>query len=533
MNRKRMLLLRMLLLSTSRINRIRKSSDKKVKRKTISYIVGMGFVFLVMMFWVGATSVFFGYVGMAKSIPVVCSAMLSILAVVLTLFKSNGYLFNFKEYDMLMSLPFSPKSIAADKFLYMYITSLPWDLCISLAMMAVYGYYEKPGFAMYPVWIILTLFVPVIPTVLASFIGFLIAKISSRFKKKRNIVQTIVSFAFILLCFSFQFIVEAVMKNSNTKVVMSNISDGIEGVGKWYFPIKWFVKAVRETDVLSIVLLIIVSLVVFELVFMLVGRYYRQINSALGAHKSTKSFKLKQQKSKSVVNAIAFKEFKRLTGSNVYMINGIIGEVLCAVLAIVVLIIGFDKIVSGMLKGAPISAEAVFPAIPVFIHFLVGMVPTTTCSPSLEGKNYWILQSLPITRKQIYQGKMLFNMYATLPVALISTFCICMSAKVPAMNFVIYMIEVTAFCCLSTAWGCACGVRHMKLDWENEVEVIKQGVAVFIYMFPNMIIAVGLMVAAVAFGQKVDSNLISAGITAVAGLLAALSYWRVMNLAKK
>ncbi|MBQ7679359.1 MAG: hypothetical protein IJT34_05875 [Butyrivibrio sp.] len=34
----------------------------------------------------------------------------------------------------------------------------------------------------------------------------------------------------------------------------------------------------------------------------------------------------------------------------------------------------------------------------------IGMMATTACSPSLEGKNYWILQSLPLEKKTIYQG---------------------------------------------------------------------------------------------------------------------------------
>ena len=54
--------------------------------------------------------------------------------------------------------------------------------------------------------------------------------------------------------------------------------------------------------------------------------------------------------------------------------------------------------------GAPITKEMVYPAIPLIVYFFIGMVATTAMTPSLEGKNYWIVQSLPI-KKDALSGK--------------------------------------------------------------------------------------------------------------------------------
>ena len=78
-----------------------------------------------------------------------------------------------------------------------------------------------------------------------------------------------------------------------------------------------------------------------------------------------------------------------------------------------------------------------------------------------------------------------------------------------------------------------CGVRHMRLDWENEIEVIKQGAAVAIYMLPNMFAVMGLAVLAVFLGLRVDSRLMTLAFTLVASALAALSYARVMTLSRR
>ena len=85
----------------------------------------------------------FGKIGMTGAVPVMCALVISSLAFVFTFLKSNGYLFNFKGYDMLMALPFKTRTVAACKFLYMYIKSLPWYLSISAAMLAGYAYYVR------------------------------------------------------------------------------------------------------------------------------------------------------------------------------------------------------------------------------------------------------------------------------------------------------------------------------------------------------------------------------------------------------
>lgn len=532
MSKKSILLLKTLLLSTSRINKMKYSTDKKMKRKAVGGFIGSLVLYLMLMVYGVAICIGYGSLGLADCVPVLCAATISILAFMFTFFKTNGYLFAFKEYDMLMSLPFETRTIAADKFLYMYVASQPWFLSISIAMMIGYGVFAKPAFIVYPIWIVLTLVLPVIPMLIASFLGFLIAKISAGFKHK-NIIQTVLIFIFVIFCFSLQYIVEALMKNDNQKIILQNASDSIENIGKVFLPIAWFSDAIREVNVPDILLLILTSVVLFEVVFRIVGRYYRQINSLLKSHAASKTYQMTSQKKHSVVTAIAFKEYKRLLGSQIYLVNGAMGVVLSVILGIVALFVNFEKMMQVILEGAPISTEMLSPAIPLIVYFFVGMVATTACSPSLEGKNYWILQSLPIEKPVIYQGKMLFNLYLTIPAAVFSTICLSISAGVPLLNAIIYIVEIVTLCCFSTTWGCVCGMKHMRLDWENEIEVVKQGAAVTIYLLPNMFVTMGMTVLVVVLGMRMNANILCLAVTGLVLALTLLSYRKVMKLAKQ
>ena len=526
------ILFKTLLLSTSQRNIYKYTKEKKKKGRIITAYIGIFCLYAMLIGYSLATCIGYGKMGLINAVPAICAVTLSTLSFIFTFFKTNGYLFNFKEYDMLMSLPFEAKTIAACKFLYMYVKSLPWYLSISVAMLIGYGVFAHPAGIVYPLWIFLTLVLPLIPMLLAAFAGFIIAKIGSHFKKN-NIVQTILTFIFIIFCFSIRYIIDALIKDDKVEQTLETIKNANDKVGSVYLPVKWFKNAILYQSISDVLLLIGVSLILFSVVFHIVGKSYRNINSALTSHEVSRNYKMKAQKKNSVVNAIAFKEFKRMTGSTVYLTNVAMGEVLSVIFGVVTLILGFNKIVAVVTQNAPFDPAILQPAIPFILYFFIGMVASTVCSPSLEGKNYWIVQSLPISKKTLYRGKMLFNMYLTVPFMLFGIICMCISAKVPLINTVLYMILGVALCAFSTTWGCVCGIRFMRLDWENEIEVIKQSAAVAIYMLPNMFAVMGLVVFVVILGMHVDHKIIAIIMIVIASVLAFLSYLRAMALAKR
>ncbi len=529
---KGIVLLRTLLLSTSAWNIRKYSKDKKKRSRVIGNAVGVVLLYAMLMAFSIAVCIGYGKMGMIQAAPVMCALVISALAFVFTLFKTNGYLFNFKEYDMLMSLPFKAQTVAGCKFLYMYVKSLAWYLSISLAMMAGYGYFAHPSVAIYPLWLVLSLLLPVIPMLIASFLGFLIARVSAGFRRT-NIIQTVLTMLMVLFSFSLRFILEDLFRNNKVQAALETASQVTGSAASVYLPARWFADAVTKGSVSSALLLAGVSVLLFGVVFTLVGRSYRSINSALKSHATARKFKMSAQRQHGVVRAIAFKEFKRMTGSTAYLVNAGIGVILAALVGLITLVVGPDRIIRLVVHDAPVDVVMLHPAIPYIVYFFIGMIATTACSPSLEGKNYWILQSLPIEKKTVYQGKMLFNMALTVPFMVFSTLCLCIAGKVPALDTALYLLLGLTLCAFSTAWGCVCGIRHMKLDWENEVEVIKQGAAVAIYMLPNMFVVIGLTVLAVVLGLRMDRRLLALAATLIAAALAALSYWRVMALAKR
>lgn len=525
---KSIVLLKTLLLSTSKINTLKHCNDKKKRRKAIGRTIGSALVYLIIIVYCILMCIGYGHYGLIGEAPNMCAVLISVLSFFFTIFKTNGYLFNFKEYDMLMSLPFKSSAVAACKFLYMYIQSLPWYLSISVAMLIGYGYYAHPAVYVYPIWIVLSLFLPFIPMLLASFLGFIIARISAGFRKT-NIVQTVLTVIFVLACLSLRFVVEDIFRDNKVKQTLGSISSATGSAAKYYLPASWFSGSVTRLSVTDMLLLIGVSAVLFAVIFLIVGKSYTKINSALKSHAASRKYRMEAQKTKSAVNTIAFKEFKRLTGSTNYMVNVALGELLAVIVGVLSLVLGMDKILSFILHGAPISAKIIQPAIPFIVYFLIGMMASTACSPSLEGKNFWIIKSLPLEMKTVYQGKMLFNMYLTVPFMVIATLMMSISAKTDVLDTVLYLILGLCLCAFSTARGLVCGIKHLKLEWENEIEVIKQSAAVTIYMLPNLFVTMALTALVVFLGTKINSRIITGGFIVLSGVWAFIDYKRAIK----
>ena len=531
MKNKNLILLKTMLDSTSQWNAYKYGSDKKKKGKIIGNTIGVALLYMMLMSYCILTCIGYGKLGLTGVIPSICALTISMLALVFTFFKTNGYLFNFKEYDMLMSLPFKPKTVAGCKFLYMYVKTLPWYLSISVSMLIGYAIYADITVFTVIIWLLMALLVPVIPMLAASFLGYIIARISAGFKKN-NIVQTVLTFLLVIFAFSLRFIIESVFRDDRVEEALETLADSVNGITDLYIPAKWFAKAVTDTDILSFLLLTVTTIVLFEVLFILVGRSYREINSKLKNHAASGDFKMSGSKQRSILNAIAFKELRRIMGSSICMIQLFMGELLALLIGILVLFIDFDDLISTVTQGAPVTSAMLHPSISLIVYFLIGMVSSTAVTPSLEGKNYWIVKSLPIPEKILYQGKMLFNMYLTVPVAVFTTAAICISAKTPLLMSLLSVVLSVMLCAFSTAWGCVCGVKHIKLKWENEIEVVKQGTAITLYLFPNMIATMVLIVLSVFLGMKLNGNLVVIILIFIVTLLTFMSYKKVVKLCR-
>ena len=209
-----------MLVSSSNFNILKYSDDKKKRGLAIGNLIGLSFLYLLVAVYAGAMSYGLAYFGMAEIIPTIPAVIIVALSLIMTFFKAHGMLFGYKEYDMLMSMPFAVKNVVADRFLYMYIKNLPLTCVISFAALIGMAMADFPGVVAVIWWVVLTLFLPVIPMLIAVSVSALIGGVGSGFKYK-NIVLSILTFIIVMPLFFARFFIQDIVANDKIEEVVS------------------------------------------------------------------------------------------------------------------------------------------------------------------------------------------------------------------------------------------------------------------------------------------------------------------------
>jgi ABC-2 type transport system permease protein len=432
---------------------------------------------------------------------------------------------------MVMSLPFKVSTVVTNRFLLMYVKDLPFNMLISASALAGYAIVVKPALWVYPAWMILSLFVVIIPMIIAAFLGALLLRVTTTFKHKK-LITIILTFILVIPCMFMNAIIQYVVRNDKVDEVMDKSLNTMNTMGRYTPGVSWFAKAINEGSIVSMLLLIVVSIVLYIVFFVLVSRSYRAINSRMSVTNAKhKKVTDKEYKERTVVGSIAFKELRTFTGCVTYVVNDGMGVVMAFLAGIACLVFNLNKFLSG-LTDVPFELMRMVPCVTLIIYFFVGMMPTTTASPSLEGKNYWIVKSLPIDMLTVYKGKMRFNNLLSIPVGVFAVVCMCFSLRLPLIDYVVNICLIVSSVLFSTVYGMYCGARKLRLDWDHEIQVVKQGPGASLYVLTNMFPLMLIISALGGLALVMDTKLPALALSVIYLLFTLLSYKGVKKVAK-
>lgn len=525
MNAKLWILLKNQYLNQSNLNALKYEKDKKRRNRTIGTYAAFAVVFLMIVIYSFLIAYGYGYLGMTDAIPGYSLLICSIIALFFTFMKTNGFLFAFKDYDSVMALPFTTGTVITAKFLYMYINNLIFSLCVMLPMCAGFAIWAHPGIPVYVIWFVITCFTPLIPMAIAAAVGAIITAVGSRFRFK-IFVQAALSLVLIVAVSSLGFLFNTSGSNTEFFKRLENIGEMIQTQIHRFYPVSiLFDRAVSEENLLYVLAFVAVSLTIYLVFVTLVSVKYLAINTALMTSSARSNYKVSRMKKSSVIRAIVGKEMKRFTSSITYLMNEGIGMMLAVIGSVICLVVGVDKVLATMELGG--MQQAIYCAVPLIFAVPLTMTCTTSVSWSLEGKNLWIMKSLPIEESTIFKGKMAFNAVLLVPAAIICDTCLILAIRPGIVLAVLYVVVSLAAVAFSTTLGMWVGKKFPNFEWENEVEVIKQGMTSFLGIFVNMILMIALAAVTIALGFVMDGRIVLGVIAAVLFGVSAVFYIRV------
>lgn len=389
-----------------------------------------------------------------------------LLIILLTISVANGYIFRCRDFDLLMSLPVRTQSIVASKIVFLLGMNYLFFFILYCPTIYYYLLHNQASFGFYLMILPTFLFMPMLPIAVSGLISYLLGFIPIK-KKYRSILFSILLIGLVVAFFLGQFL----------SIDSSNSIFNSIGVllGKINYPGELAVKGMTG-DIESYLIFIAISvLTLIGFIYLVAANYLKTNNRSLQSEVN-KTFVLKEIRGSSPTKALIGKELRRYLSSTIYVTNTIISPIM-SLLIIVIYII---------LRGRIPEFEAFNDYIPaillVGIVFTLSMTSTTGASISIEGKQFWILKSLPCPERQVFFAKIFVNLIISVPILVIDVIVSLAFLRITALHAVFIFLTALFMLLYTSLIGLYANLLAPRFDYDNDAKAVKQSMSAFLTM---------------------------------------------------
>ena len=448
-------------------------------------------------------------------------AMFAIMAFALmfigSVFTAKSQLFEAKDNELLLSMPVRPGLILLSRMAAMLAMNFVFELVVALPVFAAWLRFGSPDAAGIAAFVLIVLALPLFALAVSCLFAWLISLLTSRMRNT-TVITMVLSVVFLLAYFVFCF-------RMNTYVTqLAANGQAIAGALGAALPLVWLGRAAAEGNLACLGLTLLWTILPFALAYVLLARSFIRIVTTNRGQIRVR-YEKKAMRASSQDAALYRRELARLTSSSGYMLNaglGLVFELALAVLAVVK-----RQELLTVFQVMPALKQALAPILLLAGMLVSGMVFFTASSVSLEGKQLWLAQSLPVSPWQVLRAKLRLQLLITVPPMLLCL--VCLLAVYPGSPLELLFIAVTAlsYALLMALLGLFLGLKMPNLSWTNEVVPIKQSACVALSLFGGWAVAMipGALYLLTGIGS-LDPLLYLSVVTALLLILSAvLSLW--------
>lgn len=497
------------------LNVFRHTKDKKVKRTSTFLGITIGILIVLAMCYVGGLCFGLCKLGAEEIVPPYIVLLSSIFTLLFCAFKAGKIVFKESCYDILASMPIRKSTLVISRFVRLYAEGLMVACVVMLPGIGVYTWMVKPGILAVVLGVLSVFVVPVIPITLSVLLGVIITGISSKMKNKA-LFETLFVILVIIGLLSVTAVMPAEEISFDLQAIEGVAKDLLDIIYTMYPPTLWYAGALAEGSMGSLVVGALVSVALLGGVAVLTIANFENISRRLRTNTAKHDFKLGKLQKKSMRKTLVLREAKRYFSSGTYVTNTIIGPVMAVAFAIGMLFVDFND----AFKDLPVVLN-VNAVIPLFFAGILVLNNPIATSVSMEGKEFWIIQTLPVSDKDILKSKLMFSIILLAPFYVVGELILIIALK-PGLTELFWMLLLPmAVLLCALIMGLAVNLRFPKLKWDTEVEVVKQSASAmmggFFGLLLSVITAVPLLVV-----PKQYSSLVAIGECAVVVVIAVL-----------
>lgn len=468
----------------------KKTGEARSKGKTVGLFVLFGLlmvyvagIFFGMSYLVGDMLIPAGFTWLFYSIMGTTAVMLGAFG---SVFNTFSYLYLAKDNDLLLSMPIPPSTVLLSRITLVYGMGLLYSAIVWIPTLVYSWIFASLSPTAIVFGILLLFVIAAFVTVLTCALGWVVAIITVRLKNK-NIFTVILSILFLGAYFYLS------SRMSDIITLMTANAETFGGKLKTWGNFIYQLGHAADGNVLSMVIFTLVTAALAALCIFILSKTFIKIVTISPNTASSPTAKAAAEKPRSVRSALFMRELKRFTSSSLYMLNCGLGVVFLPALGIFALFKknSLDEMLAAFGTLIPNLTSLLPFAVILVVCLILSINVISTPSISLEGKNLWILRSLPVSGSDVLSAKMLLHLLLNTVPALISVvlFSVCFGLDVT------YIVMCAAFVYLyiylTGALGLIIGLKRPNFAWTSETYPIKQSINVLF----SMLIGWGLTVA--------------------------------------
>ncbi len=484
--------------------------------------------FFILMFGVMLLGIGVMFFFLAKSILATASEemlflyyfVMGLIAIAIGLLGSvfNTYftVFDAKDNDLLLSLPIPPNKIVFVRVLSVAAMAALYESTALIPTFLVRVIFRKASALCVINTFVLFFFVTAFVVALSLALGFVVAAVARKVKKK-SMITVVVSIVMLVLYYVGYF------KAQQGIMHLMQMTEVPKAVKTWMFLFYHMGLAAEGRPISMLIFSSISAGVCLFAYFLLAKNFIRFATSKKSASVKGKKGKITASKASS---SLLRRELKRFSSSPNYILNCAFGTLMMVVAGV------FFFIKWSSLRTLAETVSVYLPhsnglfIAAILVCLLSSGNDLTAPSVTLEGKNIWILLSLPVRTGQIFKAKIQMHLLLTVFPALFVSAAALFAIGASALSWVFMLLLVCAFILFAAEYGLVLNLIKPSLKWTSEIVALKQSPSVLVSVFSEYLMMIVLGGLYLPFAGKLwDGFYVLILAVLFAGIDVGLYFW--------
>ena len=496
------------------ISSFHRGENRKKKNRILKYLLyGFLVIYLAGICAFGSYALINSLIAIRQEEVFVALVLMAIITLVLftTIVSCMNVLYFSDDNRFILPLPLKPLEVLSAKLNTLLIYVYMEEALLGLVPILMYGILTKQSFIYYPLALLVLMLVPIVPLLLVALI-VMSAMAFTKGIRNKNLVQMVTMSISIVFSLLVSMISSSTSSQENVMALVNKAGGLLEIYKKAFVTMPMAIDALTRYSVSSLLLLAAISAGAYLLLCMFGQKvYYRGMLGSLYSSSGVSDKKIDEKtayRSKGLAYTYIMKEVMVYLRRPTFFVQLVLPCLLLPAFMMVIMFVSTNSQIPGGLSGQLQTVyddgrfDGIIYAIVLVAVMFVSMYSfMSTVAISKDGRDAYVMKYLPVP----FADQLICKMIPDIVLCLFSYFTVVLVGgflyKLP-MIYLLTSLPVALSYSILHGFLILTDVRKPKLDWTNEMQIVKRNMRMM-YSMGFSLINMGL-VALLAFVLNLD-----------------------------